>query len=452
MTLTQNWAEKDYLKYIIDNKLDSIWHGWSNPRSVDGIRLSSYTPIYSEKIVELLERKCTRKGCNGNLIVPLDDRVGKIIYKIVCNGTVNGSACGAYKAVLYRWVSASDQTKLWFQDIDTVRHYGELGRTFYSTLSIYDRRILSKNSLYVNESLMRAHTLGMDIDIKKGHGNICDLENREQIDVVLDIIREQLGTFAGESYNLQTSGNGIYIFLHHNLVKVDIFNQMGRFNSWINYLNTVLKGNGVTRIKIDPINMPSRVFKLIGSIHQKYDLACIPLEYDCYISKMSGDEFKLKNFSIQKYIDPDTGKLKFYNRYNEKDKRSLYDFLEEHTQRHPYGDLRAIRYQFKDSVEVVTGEEQKDEGKEQEDRSDSDKFSEYYTGWRPLDVQVPGRIIHKKMYDGRHQIEMLGVPEEDIDKVLDNIWGEKEDNKEEKIEEDIEEDSKEEKEEEKSEN
>ncbi len=433
MTLTQNWNDKDYLKHIIDNKLDSIWYGWSNPKSVEGIRLASYTPIYSEKLVEFLERKCVRKGCNGNLIVPLDDRIRKIIFKIICNGTVNGSACGAYKAILYRWVSASDKTKLWFQDIDTIRHYGEFGRTFYSTLSIYDRKILSKNSSYVNESLMRAHTLGMDIDIKRGHGNICDLKNREQIDVVLDIVREQLDTFAGESYNLQTSGNGVYIFLRHDLVKTDIFNQMSRFNSWINYLNTILKENGVTRIKIDAINMPSRVFKLIGSIHQKYDLISIPLAYDCHISKINSDEFKLKNFNIQKYISPETGKLVFYNRYNEKDKKSLYDFLEEHTQKHPYGDLRAVRYRFKDSVEVTTGEEQKEDNKEEkENKKDIDRFSEYYTGWKHIDLQVPGRIIHKKMFDGRHQVEMLGMPEEDIDKVLDKIWGkkgEKEENK-----------------------
>lgn len=423
--ITQNWSEKDYLNHIIKNKLDSIWYGWSNPRSVDGIRLSSYTPIYSEKLAELLERKCTRKGCNGNLIVSLDDRVRKIIYKMICNGIVNGSACGAYKAVLYRWVSSSDQTKLWFRDIDTVRYYGELGRTFYSTLSVYDRRILPKNSLYVNESLMIAHTLGMDIDIKKGHGTICDLENREEIDKVLNIVRGELGTFAEGSYNLQTSGNGVYIFLMHDLVKTDIFNQMARFNGWINYLNGVIKGNGITRIKIDAINMPSRVFKLIGSIHQKLDLVCIPMEHDCHISKMSSDEFKLKNFNIEKYIID--GKLQFYNRYNDKDKKSLYDFLEEHTQRHPYGDLRAIRYKFKEGIEVITGEEQKedDNGNEEENKIETDKFSEYYTGWEPLDLQVPGRIIHKKMFDGRHQVEMLGVPEEDIDKVLDEIWGKK---------------------------
>jgi len=430
MTLTQNWSEKDYLNHIVKNKLDSIWYGWSNPRSVDGIRLSSYTPIYSEKLVELLERKCTRKGCNGNLVVPLDDRVRKVIYKMICNGVVNGSACGAYKSILYRWVSSSDQTKLWFQDINTVRYYGELGRTFYSTLSIYDRRILPKNSLYVNESLMMAHTLGMDIDIKKGHGTICDLENREEIDKVITIVRGELGTFAEGSYNLQTSGNGVYIFLMHDLVKTDIFNQMGRFNSWINYLNTVLKGNGITRIKIDPINMTSRVFKLIGSIHQRLDLVCIPLEHDCHISKISGDEFKLKNFNIEKYISPDTGKLKFYDRYNEKDKKSLYDFLEEHTQRHPYGDLRAIRYNFKDGVSIITGEEQIEDKEEKEIEKESEEFSNYYTGWKPLDVQIPGRIIHKKMFDGRHQIEMLGVPEEDIDKVLDDIWGKKEEEKE----------------------
>ncbi len=432
MTLTQNWNDKDYLKHIIDNKLDSIWYGWSNPRTVEGIRLAAYAPIYSEKLVEFLERKCVRKGCTGNLIVPLDDRIRKIIFKIVCNGTVNGSACGAYKAILYRWVSASDKTKLWFQDIDTIRHYGEFGRTFYSTLSIYDRKILSKDSSYVNESLMRAHTLGMDIDIKRGHGNICDLENREQIDVVLNIVREQLDTFAGESYNLQTSGNGVYVFLHHNLVKVDIFNQMSRFNSWINYINTILKKNGVTRVKIDGLNMPSRVFKLIGSIHQKLDVVCIPLEDDCHISKMDSEEFKLKNFNIDKYIVD--GKLQFYNRYNDEDKKSLYDFLEEHTQRHHYGDLRAIRHRFKDSVEVTTGEEQKDEGNDdQEDKREIDKFSNYYTGWKPIDIQIPGRIIHKKMFDGRHQVEMLGTSEEDIDKVLDTIWRKKEEKEENKM-------------------
>lgn len=421
MSLTQGWTEKDYLTHIINNKLDNIWYGWSNPKSVEGIRLSAYTPIYTEKIVEFLERKCTRKDCNGNLVVPLDDRINRIIYKTVCNGTVNGSSCGAYKAILYRWVSAANQTKLWFQDIDTVRHYGRLGRTFYSTLSIYNRNILPKSGMYVNESLMMAHTLGMDIDIKKGYGNICNPENREQIDKVLDIVRDFLGTFAGNSFNLQTSGNGVYIFIHHDLVKVDIFNQMARFNGWINWLNKVIKEQGITRIKIDPINMPSRVFKLIGSIHQKYDLVCIPLEHDCHLSKIDSNEFKLKNFNISKYITD--GKLQFYNRYSKDDKQSLYNFLEEHTEKHQYGDLRAIRYNFKGGVEAITGEEQKgDQKEEQEDRAESDSFADYYAGWKPLDVQFPGRVIHKTIPGGRHQIEMLGVDENDISKVLDKIW------------------------------
>jgi hypothetical protein len=424
MTLTQNWSEKDYLNHIIKNKLDLIWQSYCNPKSVEAIRLAAYTPIYTDKLVEFLERKCPRKECNGNMIVPLDDRVRRVINKIVCNGTVKGSACGNYKMILYRWVSPSDQTKLWFQDIETIKYYGNIGRTFYATLSLYDKKITHKNSMYVNESLMKAHTLGMDIDIKKGRGTICDLENREEIDKVLTIIRKELDTFVGGSYNLQTSGNGVYIFLNHNLVKVDIFNQMARFNGWINYLNNVIKENGVTRIKIDAINMPSRVFKLVGSIHQKYDLISIPLDKDCHISEMSGDEFKLKNFNIEKYINPDTGKLKFYDRYDERDKKSLYDFLEEHTQKHPYGDLRAIRYQY--SVEAITGDEQKDTENKGEDeelnKTESEKFSAYYTGWKPLDVQIPGRIIHKKMPDGRHQIEMLGVQEEDVDKVLDKIW------------------------------
>jgi hypothetical protein len=420
MTLTKNWTEKDYLNHIIKNKLDHIWHGYCNPKSIDAIRLAAYTPIYSEKFVELLERKCPRQECNGNMVVPLDDRTRKIIYKIVCNGTVKESACGNYKMILYRWVSASDQSKLWFQDVGTVRYYGNLGRTFYSTLSLYDRRILPKNSMYVNESLMMAHTLGMDIDIKQGRGTICDIMNREEIDKVLDIVRGELDTFVGESYNLQTSGNGIYVFIHHNLVKVDIFNQMARFNGWINYLNKAMKEVGITRIKIDPINMPSRVFKLIGSVHQKYDLTCVPIEYDGHIAMMNSDEFKLKNFSIEKYIID--GKLKFYDRYNENNKKSLYDFLEEHTEKHPFGDLRAIRYNFRESVGAITGEEQE----EQKDKVESNNFGEYYTGWRHVDVNIPGRVIHKITRDRRHQVEMLGVEETDVDKILDTIWGERE--------------------------
>lgn len=415
MTVTQNWTDKDYLNHIIKNRLDQIWYGYSNPKSVDAIRLSAYTPIYDEKLVELLERKCPRQGCDGNIVVSLDDRIRRVINKIVCNGTVKGSACGNYKMILYRWVSAADQTKLWFKDIDTVRRYGEIGRTFYATLSLYDRRILPKSSMYVNESLMRAHTLGMDIDIKRG--TICDIENREEIDKVLDIVRGELDTFVENSYNIQTSGNGAYVFLHHNLVKVDIFNQMARFNGWINYLNKAIKDVGITRIKIDPINMPSRVFKLIGSIHQKHDLICIPLEHDCKISKMESDEFKLKNFDIEKFIID--GKLQFYNRYNKKDKKGLYDFLEEHTQKNRYGDLRAIRYDFKESVGAITGEDQKEDS---EIAKESGEFSDYYTGWKPLDIDISGRVIHKKRSDGRYEIEMLGIEEKDIDKILDKIW------------------------------
>lgn len=432
MTVTVEWNEKDYLNHIIKNRLDQIWRSYSNPISVDAIRLAAYTPIYSEKFVELLERKCPRKGCSGSMIVPLDDKIRRVIYKLICNGTVNESACGNYKMILYRWISQKDQTKLWFGDINTMRYYAGLGRAFYATLSLYDRRILPKSSMYVNESLIKAHTLGMDIDIRQGRGTICDIENRKEIDQVLNIVRGELDTFVGNSYSLQTSGNGLYIFLHHNLVKADIFNQMARFNSWINYLNKAIKVVGITRIKIDPINMPSRVFKLIGSIHQKYDLVCIPLEYDCHISDMDSGEFKLKNFNIGKYFVD--GKLKFYDRYNEKDKNSLYHFLEEHTQKHPYGDLRAIRYNFKEGVELITGEEQNigEEGEkgqdEQKDKIEDKQFEKYYTGWRPLDIEIPGRVIHKRLSDGRHQIEMLGVKEEDIDKILDKIWEEEKNN------------------------
>jgi len=416
MSLTQNWKRENYLNHIVKNKLDVIWHGWCNPQSTDGIRLSAYTPIFPDDDTIIGgDRKCSRKNCNGKLIIPDEDIKNRVMYKRVCNGI----DCKAYENIMYRWVSQKNKTKLWFSNPDVVRHYAGLGRAFYGTLSLYKQNIISPNSQYVDESLMVGHSLGIDIDIKRGKGTICDLVNREEMDRVLDVLRDELDTFIPNSYNLQTSGNGVYIFIHHSLVTTDIFNQMGKFNAWIIHMNNVLKQNNITRIKIDPINMPSRVYKLMGSIHQKYDLVAIPLQHDCRLSNMSSDDFKLKSFDINDYIIDD--KLRFYNRCDQTEHTSLYDFLEEHMNKSPMSELRAIRYKYKDAVEITTGEEQNDDS--QQIKEDAEKFYEYYAEWKQLKIDIPGRVMHKITPDGRRNIEMLGVSsDDDINRILDELY------------------------------
>lgn len=425
--ITDKWNAENYFRHIIDNKLDNIWTAWTNPSSVNGIRVIAYKPIYpSDGNVEYFDRKCARKGCNGTLIIPLDDRVRRIIDKRKCNGIVNGSACGAYQPVLYRW-SSSDKRKVWFDKAETVRKYGKLGRAFYATNIIYDHKIVGANQKYIDEELIKACTLTIDIDIK--NGTICESKNKEGLSTALDIIRDELSVFASDSYNVRTSGNGLYIELHHLLCDEGVFDTIGRYNAWILYMKEVIKEKGVRGIGVDAINMPSRVFKLIGSIHQKYDLVSIPLDWDCKFDGLDSEIFKLKNFGINRLIGED-GKLKWYHRYNKNDKSSLYKFLQEGTYiKKGHGD-RALKFGYKHSVEIITGEKQivemkrgdtmiseADEGDEEE-RAKS--FYEKYVGWKSIGG-ISGRGVYRRRFDGSLEIEFLGVNEEDGKKLVDKI-------------------------------
>lgn len=421
MSLTKNWNKQDYLKHVTDNNLHFIWSSWCNPKNTEGIRLAAYTPLFPENNnVELHNRKCTRKGCSGTKVIPLDHIVNRIIYKRVCNGTINGSTCGAYQTILYRWISQGNRTKLWFNTPDTVKNYVTHGRTFYATSIIYSNQIVIPRMQYVDESLMKATSLYVDIDIKRG--TICDQENRNDLQKAFDLLRDELDTFVPNSYNLQTSGNGAYFIIHHNLVKADIMNTLSKFNAWIIHMGLKLKNSGITRVKLDPINMPSRVFKIIGSPHQTKDLVARPLEYDVKIDKLAPDKFKLKNFNINEYIDPSTKKLKFYDRCDVGETKSLYQYLEEHMQHNVNSDLRAIRHNYNESISIITGEEQETVDEYQKRLM---KEAEMYINnitWKQFQTDIPGRIMYKETDDG-YEIEMIGVKDEDIDKMLESFYG-----------------------------
>ncbi|MDD3474272.1 MAG: hypothetical protein PHP08_00030 [Candidatus Dojkabacteria bacterium] len=421
MTLTQRWTPEQYRNHIIENNLYNIWYGWCNPNSVNGIRVSAYTPLYNDINIKTSEKKCTKKSCkNGTYKIQEDSHQRKILYKKVCN------VCNASQTILYRWISQYDNTKIYFDSPEIVKKYSLLGRAFYGTLTLYDKKIVPPKGMYVDEGLMKAHTLGIDIDINEG--TICDLPNKEEIDKCLHIIRESLDTFVPNSYNLQTSGNGIYVFLHHKLCTKDIRYTMSQYNSYIKYLQRLCDEKGITKVKIDPINMPSRVYKLIGSIHQKYDLVCIPLDYDCRLSQMNSESFKLKNFNINNFIID--GKLQFYNRVDEKERINLYKFLEEHSSESEHSNTRAYKHKFNETMAIgsdaISEENQFDSLKrsynEKLKQMSDDEFMNYHVGWKKFDIDISGRVIYKNNTDGTKTIEMIGVPKEKHREIREAIW------------------------------
>lgn len=387
------------LNYVMRNRLDELWTAWSNPVNTGGIRLSAYTPIYSQELADMLMRKCpridgeTKQQCPGTWVVPKDDVERGVITKIACNHP----GCRRYKPIIWRWSAPGDRRKLYFETKELVDFYSTRGRSFYGTLSIHDKKIIAPKAHYVNERYILGTTLGIDIDII--NGTICDPLNKEDMQRTIDLLKEELDTFVPGSYNLQTSGNGIYFLLHHGLCKKDIFPTMARFNGWITHMDAIRQEKGIVRTKIDPLNSPGRLFKMVGSPHQKHDLVCIPLGVDCDITKMDNNDFKLKNFSIGKYIVD--GRMSFYNRCNIEETKGLYQFLEEHSERCPdYGD-RALRYKFKEITEILTGEEQPDSPEE------IDKSIDRLFGWEEFKTESPGRVHYKKK-NGMFMVQSYG--------------------------------------------
>jgi hypothetical protein len=398
------------LNYIRKNRLNELWTGWSNPKNINGIRLAGYTPQYSEDLAEMLIKKCpridgkTKKQCPGAWVVPKEDVERGIITKIVCNHP----GCRRYKPIIWRWVASGDRRKLYFNSKELVDFYATRGRSFYGTLSIHDNKIIAPKSHYVNEKLVIGTTLGIDIDIIEG--TICDSGNKEDMQKTIDLVRENLDTFVPNSYNMQTSGNGVYFLIHHDLCRANIFPTMAKFNGWLIYLDALRQEKGITKTKIDPLNSPGRLFKMFGSPHQRYDLVCVPLLESCNITKMENKEFKLKNFDIANYIEIGNNghsKLNFYDRCDKRETKALYQFLEEHSLKSPdYGD-RALRYRFKEITEILTGEEQPETSEEIDEKIDR------LFGWEEFRADSPGRVHYRKK-DGMFIVQSYGKDHDQI--------------------------------------
>jgi hypothetical protein len=150
---TENWTAENYFKHVVDNKLDMVWSSWCNPKVPKGIRLIAYHPIFpANGDISYFEKKCKKQGCGGTQKIPLDDIAKRVIYMRKCNGTIKGKACGSYKTLMYRWTSSTDTKKLCLDNPNVVRRYGKLGRTFYATNMIYDKKIVPPKAMYVDQA------------------------------------------------------------------------------------------------------------------------------------------------------------------------------------------------------------------------------------------------------------------------------------------------------------
>jgi hypothetical protein len=389
---------QDYKDYIIKNELDIIWTTWSNPSSGE-IRTAAYKPIYTDSYAAWADagnKKCTKKNCTGIFVISDDDKKIRIMNKWRCN------VCTTKKDILYRDVDASSdgrkKPKLYFGNRDTVRFYAGKGRTFYSTLIVYDKKIIDPYAQFSDVSLMKSVTLGIDIDLK--NGCITDAKNREELQKTINIIREKfLDKIVPGSYNIQTSGNGVYILIHHLLVQKNVFEVCTFYNVLITELNKEIENDYV---KLDALNGPSRVFKLVGSIHQAYDIVAIPLKHDVNLTKMSENDFKLKNFNIENYKDKN-GNLEYYTRCDMKDSDSLYEYLKNNFAMLPTSSPRAMRAAKRGDIDETKWAEKCAEFMKKE-------------AWIMLDVDMPGEVYYR-IKDNGLEMNLFRIPEEDKERV-----------------------------------
>lgn len=406
------------LNYIQKNELDKIWAAYSTPKSIDGIRLNAYTPLYATGIEEFLQKRCNRVGkdkvpCGGTWRIPQDDMERGVAVTLKCDN----SKCRRYKTLMYRWVKAGDKRKLHFDCPETVDYYTAQGRAFYATLTVHDKSIITPGVQYINEKLIKGCSLGIDIDIISG--TILNSENKSDLQKTVKLVKDELSPVCQNNFNIHTSGNGIQMIACHNLCRVNVFETMAKFNGFIIHLDAIRAEKGITKTKIDPLNTAGRLFKLIGSPHQRWDLSCIPVDWDANIEKIPNEEFKLENFDINKYRDAD-GKLIWYNRCDLNETKSLYEFLYEHSTEHPEWGERALRYKFKEGIEAITGEEQHlTEEEQKKHQSELDERVEHVFGWQKFETETPGRV-HYKDVGSKYRLQIY-ANEEDKKKIIEKF-------------------------------
>lgn len=314
MTYSDEWTTDQYDHHINNgNIIPNVWREYCNPRDVNGIRLSVYNASHAYIKNNGTTHRCKKSGCGGTAILSDDYKASA---KWQCE------LCGALRMPPYRYTDSTMRRAIYFDKVRKVRELAPKARSFYHTLAILNKSTALSGEF--NERTIVAKTHCFDIDIK--HGNIIDKGNRADLQKALNIIREELDTFIPRSYFIQTSGNGIYVMVHHSLCMKNNISRnedfkwyAGRFDALGKHLMYQLKEAGVTKVMIDSnaINRNmSRYVKATFSIHQTLPLVAIPLPKNVDLTELNPKIFMLKHFDINFWKNKT--KLLYHNsRHNE---------------------------------------------------------------------------------------------------------------------------------------
>jgi len=216
----------------------------------------------------------------------------------------------------YRWANGDRRGWYWTGDLKgrpmdepqykalTNKH-----RTLYSTLALFhknvfevkfaefDGRKLQKSCQYVN-----GYTFGIDIDTVdeiNGHGiNIREPEVKNAVETAAQFFCERLREYAPNSVHCLFSGGGIYVLLHHEVLKGFFdkitFCETEDYSRYVRALTDALNAYTIKLsaeffeqhpgyekyVKIDHLNGAKRIFKTIFSIHKTHNFAVMPLDQD----------------------------------------------------------------------------------------------------------------------------------------------------------------------------
>ena len=299
----------DYRDWVVKNDLHKIYPLYCNLS--EGVRLAATKPARGY-VPET--RMCEAKGCDG--IMRLTDSPSAV-YRC--------EKCGRMKFSLYRWISASKMnTKFSFEKPSDVLSRARNTRSWYASLGVFDKKSIMMANAY-DWNACNAYTLGIDIDIRKGI--ITDVANRESLDKAVVYLKDVFSCCAN-NINLQTSGNGLYCMLHHEMCTKDIQVTSGKFAMLLHQCDSDVREITNGRLKIDShlIN-PSQVFKMAGSLHQTYNLVAIPVDVDTVfsiadLSQTDPDKFDMRNFI-------DGNRVLWYNNRKRSERQDFYRMLEE---------------------------------------------------------------------------------------------------------------------------
>ena len=336
------WLEVDFHHFVVDNNIDEIFVRQCN--HPEGIRCVAVVPNYPSQFnIGKHILKCDK--CGGWMLLP---NASEAAHLYTCQD------CGKQKRRMFRWQSSnSNSGKLFFETVEDVRAISKIARTYYSTLGVWDSAILDGGAVY-NDKYLRGYTLGIDIDLIDG--TLFDYKNVVAMNDALDMIRDELSTFVPNSYNLQTSGNGVYVLIHHSLITEDFYNAI---HLWSLLLDKMVREHEMPRVNIQVGNDFARVYKMVGSIHLVLPTVAVPLPHNVNLTKFNMHSTEVEN------INTDNWKDIFYNRC---DKGEATDLLRK---------FQEIHEEFYDEASFLS--KQKDRNSilldaDLDDEKDSDVF------------------------------------------------------------------------------